>query len=114
MNEKPQKLQVVVLLQLITGILSILGVAVAIVVTCGMALLFLVPIYSLATGIMAVVSGAMGLGKNPRHGLYKTVAIMQIVAIISFDIPALVSGILGLVFLGDPNVQAFLEAKPDA
>jgi hypothetical protein len=111
MDQKPGKLQTVVLMQLITGILSALGFGVLILATCGVALLFLVPIYALATGIMAIISGAKGMGKNPRHGLYKIVAIMQIVAIISGDVPALVSGIIGLIFLNDPEVKGFLEAS---
>ena len=35
---------------------------------------------------------------------------MQIVAIITGDIPAFVSGIIGLVFLNDAEVKGFLEA----
>lgn len=104
----PGKLKAIILLHLITGIVGVLGQGLVILGTCGVWLIFLTPMYALATNIMAIISGAKGLGQQPRHNLYKTVGIMQLIAILGGDVFSLVSGILTLVFLGDPEVQAFL------
>ena len=69
--------------------------------------------YGLVVGIMAIIKGAALISVNAANETPpKTIAIMQIVNIINFDIPNCVMGILTLVFLGDPEVVGFF--KPPA
>jgi hypothetical protein len=105
----PGKFQAIVYMQLISGILAVLGQGLAVIFTCGMWLIFLVPIYAIVTGIMAIMSGVKGLGEEPRHDRYRTVAIMQIVAIIAGDVISCACGIVAMIFLNDPEVKSYLE-----
>jgi hypothetical protein len=114
---KPEKFQAIAIIQLVSGILEVIsGLGfnlwgfIAGVYSFGIGCL-LIPfgIYLLVVGTLAIISGAMGLGGNPVHKLYKPVAIMQIVGIICCDAWGLISGILCLIFLSEPAVKDFLK-----
>lgn len=75
--------------------------------TFGIGCLMLFPAtFSLILGVMALMKASRLLGSNASHeGPPTTIAIMQIVNIISFDVINVVLGILILVFLNDPDVK---------
>ena len=107
-TSKPGKVQAIELMTLIGGIIATLSaVAQAFLTAC----FYFTFIYGLVFGIMAIVKGAQMLGKNPWPAYLgvKTIAIMGIINIINCDPVNLVVGILILVFLGDPQVRAYMR-----
>jgi hypothetical protein len=59
-------------------------------------------------GIMAIVKGAALLGRDDwRQSPPRTIAIMQIINIINFDVTNCVLGIITLVFLNEPEVRRY-------
>jgi hypothetical protein len=108
--QKPGKFQAIALMQLITGIIYVASMALAILASCGTVLIAVTPLYGMAVGVFAIISGVKGMGddcKSWKH--YRLVAILQIVSIIAGDVLSLVSGILTLIFLNEPEVAAFLS-----
>ena len=121
---KPGKVQAIAIMTLIDGILSILTaffwvifILTGVVGTAGLGFPLLVcciaPIYSVVVGIMDIVFAAKLLPEPPKTNEFsKTVAIMQIVNILSFNVLSVVTGILALVFANDPEVVAYFAAVP--
>ena len=110
---KPGKVQAIAILTLIDGILSILiglGWIVAVVVgTLGIGIICTpVLVYPIVMGILAIIYASKLIAEPPtvdKPAQY--VAIMQIINIVFGGVLSLVSGILALVFYGDPEVKAY-------
>ncbi|NPV56875.1 MAG: hypothetical protein HPY76_09450 [Anaerolineae bacterium] len=112
---RPGKVEAVIIMTLINGIINILwGLGLALTVaggTLGIGLLC-APITILPTvlGIFEVVYAAQMLGTPPRYrSAMKTIAILQIVAILFGNGISLVVGIVNLVFLNDQEVKAWFQ-----
>lgn len=112
----PQKIQLIGLVHLIAGILNLLscfgialyglGMGVA---TFGIGLLACCPlVLMLPVSVAEIVSGARHLSSN-HAGLRapKVTAILEIICVIFCSPWALLAGILTLVFMGDPEVEAY-------
>jgi hypothetical protein len=68
--------------------------------------------YGVVFGILALIRGAelMSAGQGARRSP-RTMLIMQIIAVVNADVANLACGIVGLVFLNDPEVEAYF--RPD-
>ena len=102
---KPWKVTAIGGMRLGSGITNVLA---------GLALFWLVyPLLLIPLGIVEIISGANLLNRNPKavSGM-KTLAILEIVSIIAFNWIALVVGILTLVWLADPEAEAYLATLP--
>jgi hypothetical protein len=109
--ELPGKLTAIAILQLVTGIIGLLIDVGFFLLSFGLYLFLLIPCFTIVVYILAIISGAKGLGANKRHGMYRTVGILQLFCILGCDVLSLVSGILTLIFLSDPKVKAYLEGR---
>ncbi len=114
---KPGKVQAIAILSLIDGILNVmwaptlgLGLIASLVGIC----LAPLAIYPLVVGVFGIIYAAKLLSSHPV-GVQpnKTVAILQIVNIITGNVLSLVTGILSLVFYDDPEVEAYYNAIAD-
>ena len=110
----PGKLQAVAIIQTVIGILEILGsiiggiwVLMMGIVTMGIGLIALpIPFFFLIVGILSVVSGIKGLNKNPAYGLSMTVAIGQMLLLLSCDIFSFGCGCSKSGSLSSPSVSS--------
>jgi hypothetical protein len=117
----PGKVQAIAIITLVSGILNILygigftllGGTSFVVATIGIGLLcipyFLLPI---ALGIFEVIYGARLMGNPARKFNVQTIAILEIVAIITGAVPSAVAGILNLVFYSDPPIKNYIDSLP--
>jgi len=105
---KPGKFQAIAIMQLISGCMN--GMWSLIFALSG-GIICITPIYGIIVAIFEIMAGAKGLGQNPIDNprFYRTVAILEIIAIINFNPIPLIVGILVLVFWQDPEVQAFFS-----
>lgn len=102
----PGKVQAIAVMTLVGGILAVLT-AVGLLLTCYCAA-WPGTYYSLVLGILAIIKGSALLGRDAhRETAPRTIAIMQIVNIINFDLTNCVLGILSLVFLNEPEVRRY-------
>ena len=106
--KKPGKVQAISIMILVMGIFATLG---GLSLLLGTFCLWFIAIYGLVHGIMAIIKGSQLLGSDPWDAYQgvKTTAIMGIVNIINCDIWGMVCGIVILVFLGDPEVRAYMR-----
>lgn len=115
---KPGKVQAIAIMNLVDGILNVLwslGIAVGIL-SIGLATLgigcLLLPIaaYPMIVGIFAIISASKLLPNNPTNPEpARTLAIMQIINILTGNVVSLGVGIAALVLYGDPEVEAYFE-----
>jgi predicted Zn finger-like uncharacterized protein len=113
-GQKPGKVQAIGIMMLIGGILAIVtgigGLTIGLV-SC-VCLAWPGTYYSLVLGIMATIKGSQILGdKASTEAPPKGIAIMQIINIINGDIPNCVMGILGLVFLNEPETNRYFRGR---
>jgi hypothetical protein len=109
-SQRPGKVQAISIMTLVGGILAIINFLTVAAASSGVCCLWPGLYYGLVVGIMAIIKGAALIGANAAYETPpKTIAIMQIVNIINFDVPNCVMGILTLVFLGDPEVIPFFR-----
>ncbi len=96
------------IMAIVDAVFSGLAVAGWFITICGIPL----GIYSLAVAVMAGIY-AYKLLSNPPRPLQpnKTLAIMQIINIITGNIFSLVFGILSLVFYNQPEVQSYFAYR---
>jgi hypothetical protein len=107
-NVKPGQIQAVAIMMLVGGILGVfvfLGWA----STC-FGLVWPGVYFELVVSILAIVRAANMLGRDDQ-GPPRTLAILLIICIINFDIINCVLGIVSLVMLNDPQVQAYYRKK---
>ena len=117
---KPGKVQAISIMILVDGILNILwsfgvgiGVITGAVATFGIGLLCApLAVLPLVVGIIEVIAGAKLLANPPRTVKIKTIAILEIVNILSGALPSLVVGILNLVFYNEPEVKNYIDSLP--
>ena len=109
-QEKPGKAKAIAIMTLVGGIMSLFT---CIGLALGTMLLWITWVYSLVLGIMAIIKATKMLSSDPYEGYTsaKTIAIMQIVSIVSCDIINMTLGILSLVFLSDSEVIDWIENK---
>lgn len=112
--QRPGKVQAIAIMTLVGGILAVFNFLVVGgsfgVSTFGLCCLWPGFYYGLVIGIMAIVKGSALMSVNAAAEVPpKTIAILQIINIINFDVPNCVMGILTLVFLGDPEVEGFFK-----
>jgi hypothetical protein len=111
---KPEKVQTIGAMMLIGGIYGILHFLGASGGSGFVCCLWPGLYYGLVAGILAIVKGSALLGSHAHlETSPKAIAIMQIICIINLDVPNLVMGILTLVFLNEPELQAYFR-QPDA
>jgi hypothetical protein len=119
-SQKPGKVQAIAIMTLIDGILNILwsfivgiGVLTGAIATFGIGLLCApIAILPLVVGIIEIIGGAKLLRQPPRRMKVPTIAILEIINIISLSFPSLVVGILNLVFYNDPEVKGYIDSLP--
>ncbi|MDP8256384.1 MAG: hypothetical protein P9M14_11600 [Candidatus Alcyoniella australis] len=106
---RPGKFQAIAIMQLVSGCLGAMGLLIAIMSSLGIWLLCITPVFGIVVAVLEIIAGAKGLGNNARENpsFYRTVAILEIINIISCNVPSMVIGILVLVFLKAPEVEAF-------
>ena len=106
--KKPGKVQAISIMILVMGIFATLG---GLSLLLGTFCMWFIAIYGLVHGIMAIVKGSQLLGSDPWDAYQgvRTTAIMGIVNVINCDIWGMVCGIVILVFLGDPEVRAYMR-----
>ncbi|MFL5245165.1 MAG: hypothetical protein ACJ8FY_23935 [Gemmataceae bacterium] len=121
-NAKPGKIQAISIMTFVGGIIALLN-AVAIlgytgifgIATFGFGLLCCLwpgPYYGLIMGILATMKGSKLLGDRAHfESPPKTIAIMQIINIINFDVINCVLGIITLVFLNEPETRRYFRGR---
>jgi uncharacterized membrane protein HdeD (DUF308 family) len=108
--QKPGKVQAIAIMCLIDGILNILWGIGLIFTLCGAPL----GIYALILGIFEIIYSIKVLPDPIKTNKpNKTLAIMQIVNIITGDVISLIIGIITLVFYNEPAVQQYFDAIPE-
>jgi hypothetical protein len=109
-REKPGKVQAISIMMLVGGIYALIhamGTVFALRLAC---CLWPGTYYGIIVGIMAIVTASPLLGETAyRQPAPRTVAIMQIVNIIDFDVVNCVMGIISLVFLNEPEVRRYFR-----
>ncbi|ACL25155.1 hypothetical protein [Chloroflexus aggregans] len=105
---KPTPVLIIGIMAIVDAVLSGLSGIVWLFTICGIPL----GIYSIAVAILAGMY-AYKLMSNPPQPVQpnKTLAIMQIVNIITGNIFSMVFGIVSLVFYNQPNVQAYFAYR---
>ena len=116
------KVQAIAIITLVSGILNVIwgigftlfGGTSLVIATVGIGLLcipfFLLPI---VLGIFEIVYGAKLLANPPKKFKVQTIAILEIIAIITGSTTSLVAGILNLVFYNDPATKNFIDSLPN-
>jgi hypothetical protein len=106
--QKPGKVQAISIMVLVMGIFATLG---GLTLLLSTVCIYFIAIYGIVHGIMAIVKGSQLLGSDPWDAYQgvRTTAIMGIVNIINCDIWGMVCGIVILVFLGEPEVRAYMR-----
>lgn len=100
---KPGQLTAIAILCIISGVIDCLGIV--FLLAC-----WPFGIYSLIVGIFELTYGIKLLSEPPTTSrANQTLAIMQIINITNCMTLAVVTGILSLVFYGDPRVKAYFE-----
>lgn len=114
---KPLKVQAIAIMILVNGILNILyGIILTLSVVFGSLFIGIicVPLTILPSilGIFEVIYAARLLPAYPTQPVKpsQTLAILEIVAVLSANFVSLVVGILNLVFFNDPEVEAYFAA----
>jgi hypothetical protein len=106
--QKPGQIQAVGIMMLVGGILGIL-VFLSYAATC-IGLVWPGIYFELVVGILAIIRGINMLNQDDQ-GPPKTLAILLIICIVNLDVINCVLGIVSLVLLNDPQVQAHYRRK---
>jgi hypothetical protein len=103
---KPDKVQVIAVLSLVDGIVNMLLAVGWIFTFCGAPL----GIYAMVVGIFSLVYASRLLSSRPRGvDANTTLAILQIVNIISGNLFSLITGIMSLIMYNDPDVEEYFR-----
>lgn len=96
------------------GIYAIVQAALLVLGSTGFCCLWPGTYFALVWGIMAIIRGAAITNDNDRGEAPRALLICQIITIINFDVVNMILGILGLVFLNEPDVDRhFARNSPD-
>jgi hypothetical protein len=120
---KPGKLQAVVIMTLIDGIVNIIyGLILAVSMLIGALGTFgitclCIPagLYAVVVGVLEIIAATKLLPEPPKAQEFpKYLAIMQIINAVSLNVLSVVTGILALVFANDPEVVAYFQGAAPA
>jgi hypothetical protein len=104
---KPDKVQAIAIMSLVDGILNIIWGVVLIFGICTAPL----GLYAIVVAVLGLIYASKLLSSHPQGVTQnKTLAIMQIVNIITGNVASLVMGIITLVFYDDPEVYNYYTA----
>ena len=96
------------------GIYALVQVALMVLGSTGFCCLWPGTYFALVWGIMAIIRGAAITNDTDRGEAPRALLICQIITIINFDVVNMILGILGLVFLNEPDVDRyFARNSPD-
>lgn len=118
MKSKPEKVQLITIITLISGIINLLyglGFTFLIILgTIGFGIICApITILPAVLGLFEIIFAAKLLGDSPRKpGNLQVLAILEIVAIITGNIFSVAAGILNLVFMNNPEVASYLASLP--
>jgi hypothetical protein len=108
--EKPGQVQAVAIMMLVGGILAILfGLAVPLS-SGGICCFSPGPYYEIVVGILMIIRGVNMLNQDDQ-GPPRTLAILQIICLINFDLPNCVMGVVCLIMLNDPGVETYYRKR---
>jgi hypothetical protein len=101
--EKPWQVTTMGVLRIVSGVVN---------VTLGLSLFFCIaPLLLVPLGIAEIMSGANFLAARPKYPENnRTLAILEIVAMLSFGVISLVVGILSLVWSSQREVESYFAA----
>ena len=110
-NDSPNLVKTIAVLTLINGIINIFwGLIAAITVTASIVLICLAPLAILPTilGIFEIIYAAKLL-TNPPQPVQpsSTIAILEILCVLTGNVFSMIVGILSLVFYNDPQVKEY-------
>jgi hypothetical protein len=112
---RPQKLQFIGILMLISGAVNIsLGLGFALGMALSVILLCCAPLGALplALGVFEVIYGIrlVGSGSEPvTHQTLQTIAILELLTILASNLVSFIIGIVNLVLLEDAEVTAYFQ-----
>jgi len=112
-SSKPQKVQTIGILAIISGATNIIlglgfmvGFALSVVLICCAP----VGVLPMALGVFELIYGIrlVGSGQEPvTHQTIQTIAILEIVTILLGNLPSCVIGIVNLILLNDPESMTY-------
>ena len=109
--QSPGLVKTIAIMTLINGIINIFwGLVATVSVTASIVLICLAPLAILPTvlGIFEIIYAAKLLSEPPRPVQPSTtIAILEILCILAFNVFSMVVGILALVFYNDPQVKDY-------
>lgn len=126
-SEKPSKVQAIAIMTLIDGIINCIwglilafslfaGGLSATIATWGVGFCCMftpfLGLLPLTLGIFEIIYGIKLLGNPPRRFNVQTLAILQIINVITLAGWSAVIGILNLVFYNEPEVKVFIDSLP--
>jgi hypothetical protein len=104
---KPDKVQAIAIMSLVDGILNIIWGVVLIFGICTAPL----GLYAIVVAVLGLIYASKLMSSYPQGVTQnKTLAVMQIVNIITGNVASLVMGIITLVFYDDPEVYNYYTA----
>jgi len=110
-TESPGLVKTIAVMTLINGIVNIFwGLIATVSVTASIVLICLAPLAILPTilGIFEIIYAAKLLNNPPRPVQPSTtIAILEILCILAFNVFSMIVGILALVFYNDPQVKEY-------
>ena len=110
-NDSPNLVKTIAVLTLINGIINIFwGLIAAITVTASIVLICLAPLAILPTilGIFEIIYAAKLLTSPPQPVQpSSTIAILEILCVLTGNVFSMIVGILSLVFYNDPQVKEY-------
>jgi len=107
-DDRPSKVQALGVMTLVGGILALV-VSLAWMATC-VGFFWPGTYYSVVLGALAIVKGAQVLGEHAdREGSPQAVCVMQVINVVNLDVVNMTLGIIGLVFLNEPEVRDFFR-----
>lgn len=110
-NESPGLVKTIAVMTLINGIVNIFwGLIATVSVTASILLICLAPLAILPTilGIFEIIYAAKLLTNPPQPVRpSNTIAILEILCILTFNVFSMIVGILSLVFYNDPQVKEY-------
>lgn len=116
-GQKPGKVQAIAIMTLVSGILNIFwGLILTLMViigTIGIGILCApVTIAPTVLGIFEVIAGSKLLSSTPRRVKVQTIAILEIISILTLSMISVVIGILNLVFYNESEVKQYIDSLP--
>ena len=110
-SESPSLVKTIAVMTLINGIINLFwGLVATVTVTASIVLICLVPLAILPTvlGIFEIIYAAKLLSSPPQPVQPSTtIAIFEILCILTFNVFSMIVGILALVFYNDPQVKDY-------